>query len=182
MEYDPFTNYRFLLTSHTHFEQSTLSISSMLLGVGFVTDRPKPIIDIYSITQERYKLADNYKIGLVGNPNYLTPNEQFYISDLRSILQGAKDPLVGVYEAYQFSEGNLPKLTDLIVTTTMSDEHRLQQVWKVTKVRKGWMAMLFGNFQLKEINGLDTMNLSDFQNTEDIQIEILKETGFPFKD
>lgn len=179
---ETYGQYRLLLQSSRTFDIATTAFmsDSFHMPIGMVVNREKPIIDIYSITEERYKIKDGYKVGLVGNANHFTPDENHYLGDLRSLLKNRASPLEGVYLAYEFGMDTKPKIMDLIVTTKMGGEHKLQQVWQVKKVRKGIMAALFGDFKLEEINGVETMNLTDFHNTESVKVEILKEASLSF--
>lgn len=175
--------YRVLLTSSTRHDNEGNHVLEFGLGMGITLtcQRSKPIVDVYTITEETYKLADKYKIGLVGNNQNLTPNENFYVGDLRSMLSktGRKSHLEGIYQAFEFGLGSKPRLMDLVSITRVYEGRKVTEVFKVDHIRSGVMAFLFGTYRLREINGLNTLNMDDFDGEVGVKIEILFPAGLP---
>lgn len=65
---------------------------------------------LYSITEERYKIDDNYKIGFLGNKFQGTPEKDFYQSDLKTLIKKSQNPHAGFYQIVytdKFNEGDL---------------------------------------------------------------------------
>jgi len=52
----------------------------------------------YTITEKDYVISDNYKIGCLGISHMLVPDANFYISDLRTLIENSSNPYAGFYE------------------------------------------------------------------------------------
>jgi len=86
-------NVRLILDSH-----SRMCASLPSLGFGLASSTKDGYSTVYSITEDRYKISENYKIGVVGIRHLGVPNESFYQDDLKSILKNSENPHAGFYE------------------------------------------------------------------------------------
>jgi hypothetical protein len=75
---------------------------------------------LYSITEERYKIEENYKIGVVGNFLQGVSNQDFYQSDLETLIKDAENQHAGFYQLCYSTEicvGDLIPVTLVNETT-----------------------------------------------------------------
>lgn len=128
------SNVRMILDSY-----SRLNNASHLFGlpIAFSSSLNEGYSACYTISEERYKLKENYKISVVGNHYMFVPNEQFYQSDLRSLMEKSKNPHAGFYEivdADSFQVGDIvsvdachhnEKLFDLPLLIVAEDKSKL---------------------------------------------------------
>lgn len=91
-------NVRMILDSYSRLDNASRLFN---FPFGFSTRTDVGYSACYSITEDRYKLEDSFKIGFVGNHYLGSPNETFYQSDLRSILESSENPHAGFYEIIQ---------------------------------------------------------------------------------
>lgn len=89
------SNVRMILDSHSRLDHSSRLFN---LPIGLARSLDNGYSACYSVTEDRYKLADKHKIGLVGNHYLGSPNENFYQSDLRSVMAKSENPHAGFYE------------------------------------------------------------------------------------
>lgn len=88
------SNIRIIMDSYSRLQTPLFG----LLPVSLASSERDGYSALYSITEERYKLHDQYKIGLQGNLIFGVPNENYYQSDLKNLLKNSDNPFDGVYE------------------------------------------------------------------------------------
>jgi hypothetical protein len=89
------SNIRIILDSYSRLDNSSRLFN---LPIGLARRLDTGYSACYSITEDRYKINENYKIGFVGNYYFGIPNENFYQSDLRSLMAKSKNQHAGFYE------------------------------------------------------------------------------------
>lgn len=107
-----------------------------LLGMPFSFDVRDGFSTIYSITQERYKISENYKIGLVGN-ELMTYNKDFYQSDLESIIERSENPYAGFYELVYAEKIVVGNLISVPLTFKDSDKVLFEIPYFVIAIENG---------------------------------------------
>lgn len=89
------SNVRLILDSHSRLNNASALFN---IPIGFASSVQEGYSACYSITEKDYSLKDNYKIGLLGIGHLSVPNEKFYQSDLRSLIEGSSNIHAGFYE------------------------------------------------------------------------------------
>ncbi|MNG45627.1 hypothetical protein D3C79_34650 [compost metagenome] len=77
------------------------AISNEMYGISLCThDREKPFSALFQLTEERYQLKDNYKVGFVAAKKRLYRSEDYYLMDLESIMKSwiVEAPECGYYQ------------------------------------------------------------------------------------
>lgn len=106
------SNVRMILDSHSRMDHSSRLFN---LPIGLARSLDNGYSACYSITEERYKIEDNYKIGVIGNHYLGNPNENFYQSDLRNLMAKSENPHVGFYEIIQTNSFVIGDITSVDV-------------------------------------------------------------------
>jgi hypothetical protein len=106
------SNVRMILDSYSRLDNASRLFN---LPIGLARSLDNGYSACYSITEERYKLEDNYKIGFVGNHYLGSPNENFYQSDLRSLMAKSENPHAGFYEIVQTNSFVIGDITSVDV-------------------------------------------------------------------
>lgn len=106
------SNVRMILDSYSRLDNASRLFN---LPIGLARSLDNGYSACYSITEERYKLEDNYKIGFVGNHYLGNPNENLYQSDLRSLMAKSKNPHAGFYEIVQTNSFVIGDITSVDV-------------------------------------------------------------------
>lgn len=106
------SNVRMILDSYSRLDNASRLFN---LPIGLARSLDNGYSACYSITEERYKLEENYKIGFVGNHYLGSPNENFYQSDLRSLMAKSENPHAGFYEIVQTNSFVIGDITSVDV-------------------------------------------------------------------
>lgn len=106
------SNVRMILDSYSRLDNASRLFN---LPIGLARSLDTGYSACYSITEERYKLEDNYKIGFVGNHYFGSPNENIYQSDLCSLMAKSKNPHAGFYEIIQTNSFVIGDITSVDV-------------------------------------------------------------------
>lgn len=106
-------NVRMILDSYSRMNPMP---SQLGLPFGLASSVKEGYSASYSITEERYKLQERYKVGFLGNPYLGVPSETFYQSDLSYRLERSDNPYAGFYEIVESNTFEIGEIVNIDVT------------------------------------------------------------------
>lgn len=89
------SNVRLILDSYSRLSRAARNLG---IPIGVASSYKDGYSTCYSITEEQYQIADNHKIGVVGIKDLGVPDQSFYQSDLRTLIQESLNKHAGFYE------------------------------------------------------------------------------------
>lgn len=125
------SNVRLILDSYSRMS------NNRLFGISSSFDVRDGFSTVYSITEERYKISENYKIGVVGNDLLGTYGQDFYQSDLEDLIEKSENPHAGFFEIVDAKQVFVGDLISIPVTVKDSDKVLFEIPYLVVAIENG---------------------------------------------